>query len=105
MPTIGDATTSVPHVDRIGLLRVATAFCRTRAIAATCLFAYFTCESAVGQTESPQWAISEQTLPDLAHGAVLLVDFDGTVAYASPNIATFIGMTQVAATGRCQRPY
>ncbi|KAI6215656.1 hypothetical protein M3Y94_00410500 [Aphelenchoides besseyi] len=86
--------TTVTHVDRIALLRVASTMCRMRRNAARFL------ETELPPEDPEVNVFTEQTLTECMDGFVLLADSDGTILYVSESVSVFLGLTQTDLVGR-----
>jgi PAS domain-containing protein len=91
-PIVDEST--VTHVDRIALLRVASTMCRMRRNAGKFL------ETDLPAEDPLVNVFTEQNLVECLDGFVLLADSDGTILYVSESVSLFLGLTQTDLVGR-----
>ncbi|CAD5231503.1 unnamed protein product [Bursaphelenchus xylophilus] len=92
VPIVEEST--VTHVDRIALLRVASTMCRMRRNAGKFL------ETELPQEDPQIHCFTEQNMTECLDGFVLLADSDGTILYVSESVSIFLGLTQTDLVGR-----
>ncbi|OZC09423.1 hypothetical protein X798_03584, partial [Onchocerca flexuosa] len=95
VPIVDEAT--VTHVDRIALLRVASALCRLRKIAAKFL------KTNLDEERECLW--SETTLLECLDGFLAIIDLDGIILYISESVSIYLGLTQTDLTGRLLKDF
>uniref|UniRef100_A0A7E4VNY8 PAS domain-containing protein n=1 Tax=Panagrellus redivivus TaxID=6233 RepID=A0A7E4VNY8_PANRE len=91
VPVVEEST--VTHVDRIALLRVAATLCRMRKHAGP----FFNTELVVDEN-AKVW--NELTMSECLDGFVIMADSDGTILYITESVSIFLGLTQTDLIGR-----
>uniref|UniRef100_A0A8R1TWV5 PAS domain-containing protein n=2 Tax=Onchocerca volvulus TaxID=6282 RepID=A0A8R1TWV5_ONCVO len=95
VPIVDEAT--VTHVDRIALLRIASAVFRLRKIAAKFL------KTNLDKERECLW--SETTLLECLDGFLAIIDLDGIILYISESVSIYLGLTQTDLTGRSLKDF
>jgi PAS domain S-box-containing protein len=91
VPVVEEST--VTHVDRIALLRVASTLCRMRKNAGP-----FLTNDLIVDDNPNVW--NENTMSECLDGFVILADSDGTMLYITESVSIFLGLTQTDLIGR-----
>ncbi|TKR60346.1 hypothetical protein L596_027604 [Steinernema carpocapsae] len=91
--------TTVTHVDRIALLRVAATLCRMRSHIGKSL------QAPLQPKADEVNLFTEDTITECLDGFIMIIDMDGQVLYVTESVTFYLGITQTDMVGRFLRDF